>query len=949
MKLNNGDNDEGRLKLSKKNAMISKFNNFIDQFQVKSGDFNYTRVSRVRGGRFFIPSNMRNKFLKFYGNVLEKTGFNPALTQFPDRIAAKPLLIDVDMRKKMSHNEQTNYSLSGDIGGINRLISRDMTEGVAQICRKIIISLFSEEQIQGKIDKGIINPHIFVMHRPRISIIESDNDEVIIKDGFHIEIPGCCISTCFGKYILEALNNYVVKCDDGILREYKYQTPDVLDGGPIDNSTAWMLYGSGKHSSPPYKINFIINLATGELEENIYNLKDLPVILGIHDRKQVLITMDPQLYHKIVTTYTVSHQMEEKNEIISVSTTDNDELTDDFINNHIGRILGWFKKSRVMEYSKWLEVGLCLGSASKKDKRVFDLWIKFSERVKQYDAKKYNYQAAVNVWKNSKPGIFTWGSLYYWLKEDNPKKFKELEIDNIVFDIIKHKGYWTDFNVARIFYKLIKDDYKSDRDWSVYQSGRGSGGYTFYEFDRSIGRWKRQTGIPIKFSIHLIPEKLRDLFISAYKKINNYMAQEMRKLENTEKMSALTLRASKIKTFLPRLGQVYYQKTLTLAVAPFIHDGDFVPKLNQKPHLFAFKNGVYDLEKRKFRQGIPDDYISVSANCPFLENHDIENCPVIKEMNKAIHEVFQKKTTYVMQLISSCLWINTNDNRMYIFWGDGSSGKSTFFEIIDESFGDYFSSLPMTYFTQKDGRSNQASPDTMQFLYKRIMCFDETNKNDTLNMRRLKSATGGNKIPGRHLFGGIIRFKQSARLMFQMNNLLKLPSTNRSISRRISVIPCKAVFIDKNSEFVHEENYEHVGKINLEMFKNIKKWATEGYFLTYLIHIHNKHNVNKKILEMPESVRKTTTEYINRNKHIRLFVNSQLRESDNKKDYIKIKDFYPAYRAWLMRNGYHHIARSIDITSVGLSLQNEYGNRYNRRRSRIYGLMFKDDVFDSNF
>ena len=41
--------------------------------------------------------------------------------------------------------------------------------------------------------------------------------------------------------------------------------------------------------------------------------------------------------------------------------------------------------------------------------------------------------------------------------------------------------------------------------------------------------------------------------------------------------------------------------------------------LDENPNIVCFSNGVYDLEADEFRQGRPEDYVSLCTNIDYLE------------------------------------------------------------------------------------------------------------------------------------------------------------------------------------------------------------------------------------------------------------------------------------------------------------------------------------------
>ena len=51
-------------------------------------------------------------------------------------------------------------------------------------------------------------------------------------------------------------------------------------------------------------------------------------------------------------------------------------------------------------------------------------------------------------------------------------------------------------------------------------------------------------------------------------------------------------------------------------------DPTFLDKLDNNPNILCFNNGVYDLERSTFRNGVPTDYVTLSTGYEFLTNID---------------------------------------------------------------------------------------------------------------------------------------------------------------------------------------------------------------------------------------------------------------------------------------------------------------------------------------
>ena len=63
-----------------------------------------------------------------------------------------------------------------------------------------------------------------------------------------------------------------------------------------------------------------------------------------------------------------------------------------------------------------------------------------------------------------------------------------------------------------------------------------------------------------------------------------------------------------------KLMDISFKEKIMKEAQYLFYEDDFQQKLDEKHHLIGFNNGVYDLKIRKFRDGQPDDHISLYTN-----------------------------------------------------------------------------------------------------------------------------------------------------------------------------------------------------------------------------------------------------------------------------------------------------------------------------------------------
>ena len=109
---------------------------------------------------------------------------------------------------------------------------------------------------------------------------------------------------------------------------------------------------------------------------------------------------------------------------------------------------------------------------------------------------------------------------------------------------------------------------------------------------------------------------------------------------------------------------------------------DFENKLDTNPYLIGFNNGVYDLELLEFRDGRPDDYLSMNTEIDYIE-YDVDD-PNWLDLKNFIYTVFPDEDIreYFLTFLSSCLQGVNNEEKFRIWIGSGSNGKSKIEDII---------------------------------------------------------------------------------------------------------------------------------------------------------------------------------------------------------------------------------------------------------------------------
>jgi phage/plasmid-associated DNA primase len=142
---------------------------------------------------------------------------------------------------------------------------------------------------------------------------------------------------------------------------------------------------------------------------------------------------------------------------------------------------------------------------------------------------------------------------------------------------------------------------------------------------------------------------------------------------------------------------------------------DFVKKLDANIHLIGFNNGVYDLNKNEFRVGRYDDFITMSVNYDFQENHTDK----YNELLKFLEDIQPNKEERDYMLTYLSIGLVGNLLELFtILTGCGRNGKSKLIELLKATFGDYFGSVQSQLFTRPRPDANSPDPGLLNLLKK---------------------------------------------------------------------------------------------------------------------------------------------------------------------------------------------------------------------------------------
>ena len=870
---------------------IAVFKNHLKKYEIHRNDFDYNNINLTTvekpGKAYYIPSNKINNFVESYiklYNVVNKSNLL-RFNQISNKIGL--YTIDVDLHRKCKNMK---IAQSCDVEE-HRLLNDDMVDHFVNICIDVFKIYVQTNNIE--------DPYVFVMKRP-----EGDNkyteNSYIMKDGLHL-----IISTLNFKY-----KNLVKMTTDIITRAHAHNGPfkdydrkKTIDLGIYGKKLKWMMYGSCKKGGKPYIVNHLIDINTKKHINNVdkyYTSSDLIrkfIIFG--KTKCVKILNSPSLKVGMCETINVLGQLTDEHKTNKII---NHSITTDFL-DILWLKLDALKFERYDDEDKWRDIGWCLKSASDGDSRVMKLFDRFSQKIINTHPEKYNQNSVYNMWDRGRLNTYGWNSLNEWLKEDcSANTYNYIMTKDITNYIIHHVGDWSHMSMAHILNILCGGRYKAMR----VSKGNTSRSYVFFEFVEEKHMWMKSTGIP-KSLLVLLQTNLYQAFQRArlyyYKKLTSDITLG---IATNDRQSQYEKRLKGIDIATKNIGNRAYRTNIiddcvSLYMSHSEHDTKLLEIFNDNSTLTAYKNGVYDAIKNEFRDGRLNDMISVNMGCNYILNYDINET---NDMINSLKKVFKNNNVfmYVIKLIALCVFESKARCKCVMFHGDGGSGKTEFINLINYTLGKYFSSLPMTYFTEKNKQLDKPSPSIMKLMYTRIICSSEANASDNFDMHRFKFLTSGSQLIGRSLFENVVHFWFKALVLMETNELVPLGAIDRSIIRRIIVVNCNSIFSDdvEKDKKTYPHRADRIYQKDDYFSEKVRDWATNGCFGSWLLKIYRTEvrYKNFKLVDMPKSVEIDTKNYINQYNFHGRFYTEHLKMTDSKHDRLSIINISKKYKIW---------------------------------------------------
>lgn len=332
-------------------------------------------------------------------------------------------------------------------------------------------------------------------------------------------------------------------------------------------------------------------------------------------------------------------------------------------------------------------------------------------------------------------------------------------------------------------------------------------------------------------------------------------------------------------------------------------------KLDQQPWLLNCPNGTLDLRSLELRDHRREDFLTQLAAVSY---DSTATCPIFDAFLNQITDGNRQLQAFLQRAVGYSLTGLTTEQCVFILYGTGQNGKTTFLEAIRAVLDDYQAHAEFSTFLHH--RNQTIRNDLAALRGKRFVSAIEANPGDRIDESVIKTVTGGDPITARFLHKEYFTYSPTYKVFLGVNDKPHIRGSSKGTWRRIRLIPFTVAIPEaKQDKHLLEKLLLERAGILAWAVKGLEQWKEPG-------------------LQPPADVQDATEEYRQEMDLVGGFLDEC--SSSESEATATAKDLFSAYREYCERNG----ERPLTQRDLGLLLkQRGYKpTREGKARTRVW-------------
>lgn len=238
--------------------------------------------------------------------------------------------------------------------------------------------------------------------------------------------------------------------------------------------------------------------------------------------------------------------------------------------------------------------------------------------------------------------------------------------------------------------------------------------------------------------------------------------------------------------------------------------------LDANPMLMGCANGIVDL--RTGQLGPHRREALITKTSPVRFGADAE-CPTWLAFLERIFAGNQELISFLQRAVGYSLTGSVGEQCLFVLWGGGANGKSTFLVTLLALLGEYGRPGVADLLVAKPHAQH---PTELADLFgARFVVFQETQEGQRFDESKVKALTGGDPIKARRMQENFWEFAPTHKLWLGTNHRPNIRGTDLAIWRRIRLVPFSVTIP------FEERDPRLPEKLRAEL-PGIFRWAVEG-------------------------------------------------------------------------------------------------------------------------
>ena len=340
-------------------------------------------------------------------------------------------------------------------------------------------------------------------------------------------------------------------------------------------------------------------------------------------------------------------------------------------------------------------------------------------------------------------------------------------------------------------------------------------------------------------------------------------------------------------------------------------------ELDTDIYLFNVEGLTFNLKTGKAK--VPNWKNLITKKSRFIYDREAQ-CPT---WNLFLMQIFDKDLQlirFIQKAMGYALSGDVSEQCLFILWGTGANGKSTFLNVLIKLFGDYACTTRIETFMKKN---SEQSNDLARLKGARLVTTSEIEQGKPMSESLIKTVTGEDDLTARFLYGEYFSFKPTFKIFMATNHKPKIRGADNGIWRRIKMIPFTVTIPpeQRDKKLTEKLIAENSGILN---------WLIQGYAMWRKEGLCNE----------PKAVSDANNEYRMDMDVVGTFVNDCFEIDASLKWRLHTKILYDTYVKWCNKNN----ERAMSQKWLGLRMQEKGFKRVvsNSQRSWL-GLVLKDE------